>query len=196
MKPEENSPSQRTSPDRLSPDRMSPDKSLSKIWVEMDDFKINDSESFLEDAKQLDGIINQANLAARQRGKVDTYVELDADYFEPFMKTEAVERLNTPSRICLKIIDKLLEEPDTSPTSLATAFKANNIGFSESSKLPHFNRIEEIIKSDRNGRKKALTNTEKGSGHAMTMPDENWTKSQKSPVSSKASKEFLTVPFF
>ena len=157
----------------------------------MDDFKNNDSESFLEDAKQLDGIINQANLAAKQKGKVETYVELDADYFEPFMKSEHVERLNTPSRICLRIIDKLLEEPDTSPTSISSAFKLNNYAFTDSAKSALLSRTDEIIKSDRNGRSKDMNTKETNSTQMVTLPDEDWIQAQKNSVSSKSSKQII-----
>lgn len=95
----------------------SPDKSLSKIYLETDVFKDTESESFLEDAKHLDGIINQASREALE--KVNSYVELDADYFEPFLtKTETVERTHTPSRIYMKIIDKILDDPELPATSI------------------------------------------------------------------------------
>ena len=73
-------------------------------------------ESFL-DAKHLDGVLQE--YGDTLGGKPNSYVELDPGYLEPFLakaeRVERVERVGTPHRIYMKIIDKILQEPD-SPT--------------------------------------------------------------------------------
>jgi len=99
----------------------SPDKSLSKVGTESENPK--DSESFIEDTKHLDRMISQASL----EGITKEAYDLDPDLFEPYLnRNEAIERINTPSRIYMKIIDKILEEDDSSSTIVQESTKNTN----------------------------------------------------------------------
>ena len=103
--------------------RTSPEKSLSKICPETENLKDANFESFLEETKHLEGT-SEASLDVLH--KIDTYVEIDPEYFEPYLgKAELVER-QSPPRIYMKIIDKILEEEDSSSTTVQTSTKNSN----------------------------------------------------------------------
>lgn len=87
-----------------------PKESLNKIFPDVENIKDSYSASFLEDSKQkvsLDG------------SKIDKYNDFDSKGFAP-IKQEAGERPSTPTRIYMKIIDKLFDQSETTtPTALS-----------------------------------------------------------------------------